>query len=68
MWLMRGSKSWTTDTAEGAVSVDTARIDAEWGGCLCLITLVDVWGVERLLLMSRNQASSPVFWGRGPWM
>lgn len=42
MWLMRGSKSWTTDTAEGAVSVDTARIDAEWGGCVCLITLVDV--------------------------
>lgn len=42
MWLVRGCKSWTANTAEGTISVDTARIDAEWGGCLSLITLVDV--------------------------
>lgn len=42
MWLVRGCKSRTANTAEGTISVDTARIDAEWGGCLGLVTLVDV--------------------------
>lgn len=42
MWLVRGCKSRTANTAEGTISVDTARIDAEWGGCLSLVTLVDV--------------------------
>lgn len=60
MWLVRGCKSRTANTAEGTISVDTARIDAEWGGCLSLVTLVDVWGewIERLLVMSRNEAIS----------
>lgn len=42
MWLMRGCKSWPADTAEGTISVDTARVDTEWGGCPSLVTLVDV--------------------------
>lgn len=42
MRLVCGCKSWTADAAEGTVRVDTARIDAEWGGCLSLVTLVDI--------------------------
>lgn len=42
MWLVRGCKSWAADTSEGAIGIDAACIDTEWGGCLSLITLVDV--------------------------
>lgn len=42
MRLVRGRESWAADTAEGAVGVDAARVDAERGGCFGLVTLVDV--------------------------
>lgn len=42
--LVRGCESWTADAAEGAIGVDAARVDAERGGCLRLVTLIDVWG------------------------
>lgn len=42
--LVRVCESWAADAAEGAIGVDTARVDAEWGGCLRLVTLIDVWG------------------------
>lgn len=72
--LVRGCESWAADTAEGAIRVDAARVDAEWGGRLCLVTLVDVWGGEvvvqgTLLLRPRDLGTRlPVlrgFWGRG---
>lgn len=40
--LVRVCESWAADAAEGAIGVDTARVDAEWGGCLRLVTLIDV--------------------------
>lgn len=40
--LVRGCESRAADTAEGAIGVDAACIDAERGGRLGLITLVDV--------------------------
>lgn len=42
MRLVRGCEPWAADTAEGAIRVDTARVDAEWGGCFSLVTLVYV--------------------------
>lgn len=42
--LVRGCESRAADTAEGAIRVDAARVDAERGGRLGLVTLVDVWG------------------------
>lgn len=42
--LVRGCESWAADTAEGAIGVDAACVDAERGGRLGLITLVDVCG------------------------
>lgn len=44
VWLVRGCESRAADTAEGAVGVDAARVDAQRGGRLGLVTLVDVWG------------------------
>jgi hypothetical protein len=42
--LVRGRESRAADAAEGAVRVDAARVHAERGGRLRLVTLVDVWG------------------------
>lgn len=64
MRLVRGRESWAADTAEGAVGVDAARVDAERGGCFGLVTLVDVWGEEG------HSRSTDQDWGPGgppPW-
>ena len=45
--LVRGCESWAADAAERAIRVDAARVDAELGGRLGLVTLVDVWGGGR---------------------
>lgn len=45
VWLVRGGKARAAEAAEGAIRVDTARIDAERGVQFRLVTLVDVWGM-----------------------
>ena len=40
--LVRGREPWAADAAEGAIGVDAACVDAERGGRLGLVTLVDV--------------------------